>query len=175
MSVSQERFHENFRKVGIDPPAGEHKGWFEDTVPDLLPQRIAFAFVDTDLETSTAHVLPHMYERLVPGGICMFGLYTDDTVLARPHTPTPFLSPGVKRAVEAFLRDKPEKAYVLYANENTNGYFRKTVRPSPCGGLPVPSPPQRSTHVRHTPTASPAGTRGHRPGRPLQARTRHHQ
>jgi O-methyltransferase len=125
MSVSQERFHENSRKVGIDPPAGEHKGWFEDTVPDLLPQRIAFAFVDTDLETSTAHVLPHMYERLVPGGICMFGLYTDDTVLARPHTPTPFLSPGVERAVEAFLRDKPEKACVLYANENTNGYFRK--------------------------------------------------
>ena len=36
-----------------------------------------------------------------------------------------YASPGVKRATDEFFADKPEHVSVLYANEYSNGYFRK--------------------------------------------------
>ena len=55
----------------------------------------------------------------------MFGIYYDEAVFSRPHTPPWYKSPGVKQATDEFFRDKPEKVHVLYANEYSNGYFRK--------------------------------------------------
>ncbi len=106
-------------------PEHVHKGWFEDTVPKHLPEKIAFALVGGDLYTSTKHVLPCVYERMSPGAVCVFGVYYDDNVFSRPHTLSQYKSPGVKRATDEFFQDKSEKVSVLYANEYSLGYFRK--------------------------------------------------
>ena len=65
--------------------------------------------IDGDLESSTRHVLPHVYSRLSPGGICLFGIYYDEAIFSRDETHGHFKSPGVKRATDDFFRDKPEK------------------------------------------------------------------
>lgn len=125
MSASLVKFYDNFRIAGVKPPEHVHQGWFEDTIPKHLPDRIAFALLDGDIYSSTKHVLPHLYARMSPGAVCLFGVYYDHDVLPRPHTIPQYKSPGVKRATDEFFADKPEKVYVLYANEYSNGYFRK--------------------------------------------------
>lgn len=125
MQTQIEAFHENFARAGVRERARLHRGFFEATIPWELPDKIAFAFIDVDLESSTAYLLPHVYERMLPGAIGMFGVYSDESVLPRPHTKRTYKSPGVKRATDAFFADKPEKPSVLYANEYSNGYFRK--------------------------------------------------
>jgi O-methyltransferase len=124
MVAGADRLRRNFQAVGLKLPH-IHEGWFEDTVPACLPDRISFALIDGDLYSSTRHVLPHVYQRMSPGAIGFFGVYYDASVLPREHTPVCFRSPGVKRACDEFFADKPEKVSVLYANEYTNGYFRK--------------------------------------------------
>jgi O-methyltransferase len=126
MTASHQKFHDNFNEAGIKIPEHVIKGWFEDTVPKNLPDRISFALLDGDLYSSTKHILPHVYERLSPGGVCMFGIYYDEAVFSRPYTPPWYKSPGVKQATDEFFSDKPEKVSVLYANDYSNGYFRKT-------------------------------------------------
>ena len=127
MTAKRQLFDDNFMTVGMTPLPAEqvHKGWFEDTVPSKLPDSISFAMIDGDIYTSTKHVLPHVYARMVPGAVCMFGVYYDDAVYPRPHTIPHYKSAGVKRATDEFFADKPEKVSVLYANEYSNGYFRK--------------------------------------------------
>mgnify|MGYP001270347547 CR=1 FL=1 len=125
MSASLFAFHDTFRRAGMPSPPHVHKGWFEDTIPRFLPDRIAFALLDGDLYSSTKHVLPHLYARMAPGAVCMFGVYYDEAVLSRPHTIPQYKSPGVKVATDEFFADKAEKVSVLYAGEYSNGYFRK--------------------------------------------------
>ena len=125
MSASLVSFYDQFRRAGLKPPEHVHKGWFEDTIPSQLPDRISFVLLDGDLYASTKHVLPHIYERMAPGAICMFGVYYDHDVFPRPETIPHYKSPGVKLATDEFFADKPEKVSVLYACEYSNGYFRK--------------------------------------------------
>ena len=125
MSAGREQFNENFRKVGLEPPAHVHEGWFEETIPSKLPDRISFAIIDGDIYSSTKHVLPHVYERMSPGAVAIFGIYYDEKVFRRDQTMPQYRSPGVKRATDEFFADKPEKVSVLYANEYSNGYFWK--------------------------------------------------
>ena len=124
MTARLDQFKKNFSDVGLELPH-IHKGWFEDTIPSCLPDKISFAIVDGDLYTSTKHILPYVYERLTPGAICLFGVYYDENVFSREYTASPFKSPGVKRACDEFFEDKPEKVSVLYAGEYSNGYIRK--------------------------------------------------
>lgn len=127
MATSLFTFYDHFRRVNLPLPADTnvHQGWFEDTIPDDLPDQISFALLDGDLYSSTKHVLPHLYSRMSRGAICMFGVYYDETVLSRPHTILQYRSPGVKMATDEFFSGKAEKVSVLYAGEYTNGYFRK--------------------------------------------------
>ena len=125
MRTTLDKFHHNFRLAGMAQKPIIHPGWFEDTVPSKLPDRISFAMIDCDLYSSTRHVLPHVYERMSPGAICLFGVYYDPQVFERPGIPPTYSSPGVKRATDEFFADKPEKVSVLYANQYSNGYFRK--------------------------------------------------
>jgi len=124
MSAALEEFTRKFEALGLKMPL-IHKGWFQETVPTHLPERISFALIDGDLYESTRHVLPHVYERMSPGAIGMFAIYYDETIFPRKGTSGGYRSPGVKRATDEFFRDKPEKVSVLYANEYSNGYFRK--------------------------------------------------
>lgn len=125
MRAPLDRFEATFVNAGLAARPVIHKGWFEQTIPAELPDRISFAMIDCDLYTSTAHVLPHVYGRLSRGAVVMFGVYYDPEVYSREGIRATYASPGVKRATDEFFADKPEKVSVLYANEYTNGYFRK--------------------------------------------------
>ena len=125
MLAPLERFEATFLHAGLASRPEIHAGWFNDTIPAQLPDRISFAMIDCDLYTSTAYVLPHVYARMSPGAIAMFGVYYDPEIFPRDGIRDTYSSPGVKRATDEFFADKPEKVSVLYANEYSNGYFRK--------------------------------------------------
>jgi hypothetical protein len=55
----------------------------------------------------------------------MVAVYYDENVYPRKGLSGGYRSPGVKRATDEFFKDKPEKVHVLYANEYSNGFFRK--------------------------------------------------
>ncbi len=124
MAAGLDLFTRKFEMLKVKMPH-IHKGWFEETVPAKLPERISFAFVDGDLYESTKHVLPHVYERMSPGAIAMFAVYYDEKIFPRKGVSGGYTSPGVKRATDEFFKDKPEKVSLLYSCENSNGYFRK--------------------------------------------------
>lgn len=124
MAAGLELFTRKFGMLGLKMPH-VHKGWFEETVPRDLPDRISFVLIDGDLYASTRHVLPHVYERMSPGAIGMIAVYYDERIFPRKGIQGGYMSPGVKRATDEFFADKPEKVSVLYANEYSNGYFRK--------------------------------------------------
>jgi O-methyltransferase len=124
MAVPVERLKQKFAQLGLELPH-LHKGWFNETVPAQLPDKISFALIDGDLYSSTMEVLPHVYERMPPGAIGMIAVYVDDAIFPRPGLQGYYKSPGVKRAVDEFFADKPEKVNLLYSCENSNAYFRK--------------------------------------------------
>jgi hypothetical protein len=51
------------------------KGMVEDTIPAVVPDRIAILRLDTDFYSSTKHELEHLYPRLSPGGILIIDDY----------------------------------------------------------------------------------------------------
>lgn len=124
MASGLEVFTRKFGSLGLKMPH-THKGWFEETVPKDLPEKIAFVLIDGDLYESTKHVLPHVYARMDPGAIAMIAVYYDENIFPRKDLAGGYRSPGVKRATDEFFKDKPEKISLIYACENSNGYFRK--------------------------------------------------
>lgn len=62
-------------------------------------EKFAFAYLDVDLYHSTKDCLEFFYPRMVPGGI----LVSDDYGWKN--------TPGVTKAIDEFLVDKPEKLY----------------------------------------------------------------
>lgn len=124
MAAGLDLFISKFQALDLEVPQ-VHKGWFEETIPKGLPDTISFALFDGDLYESTKHLLPHVYDRMPVGAIGMIAVYYDETILPRKDISGGYRSPGVKRATDEFFRDKPEKVKVLYANEYSNGYFRK--------------------------------------------------
>ncbi|MFH1671076.1 MAG: TylF/MycF/NovP-related O-methyltransferase [Patescibacteria group bacterium] len=114
----KEAFKKNFlRSSGQCELPIIHEGWLKDTLPQALPEHVAFAYVDVDLYEPTFYALTHLYSRLSPGSV----VYIDDYRHPR--------FPGVERAVDKFLRDKPEEIVFLppcpgYPDiGKTQGYF----------------------------------------------------
>jgi O-methyltransferase len=124
MAASADQFKENFIRLGLKLPT-IHPGWFEQTLPDSLPVRIAFALLDADLYQSTLHALESVYPRLSPGAVCLLGVYWDPRTKVAMTTDKNYKSPGVKKACDEFLADKPERINVLIAGNYTSGYFQK--------------------------------------------------
>ena len=124
MATSRERVVAHFERAGLPLPE-IHPGWFEDTLPRELPDAIAFALVDGDLYQSTRTALTHVYPRVVPRGVLVFGCYCDPAVYVPRSKHPGYLSPGVRKACDEFFSDKPEAVSVLYAGDYTIGYVRK--------------------------------------------------
>lgn len=120
LAVSEAVFRKNFADRGLSVPI-IHKGWFSDTLTTGLPDRICFAYLDGDLYDSIMVSLEHTYPRLSKGAICLIDDYCDTAV--DPHGWNQL--PGVKKACDAFLADKPEKVCYLYSGSYTHGFFRK--------------------------------------------------
>lgn len=72
-----------------------HAGWFSETIPDELPERICFAFLDGDFYDSIRVCIEGVFPRLVRGGV----VYVHDYGYCK--------LPGVKKAVDAFVRVTP--------------------------------------------------------------------
>jgi O-methyltransferase len=117
---TREALLSNFARYALRPPI-IHEGWFEETLPTQLPDKISFAYLDGDLYESIKVSLEHVYPRLSPGAICVIDDYADLSVWPKAWN----LLPGVKRACDEFLADKAEKVSFLYSAELSHGYFRK--------------------------------------------------
>src|SRR5207248_10401143 len=127
-----------FAQQGLRPPV-VHAGLVADTLPDQLPERVSFAHVDigpgpapAEHERMVRHCLASLYPRLTPGAICLLADYCDPDVYRRPHYHFPRAIPvtrhwnqypQVKRACDAFFRDKPESIWSLYAGAYSHGFF----------------------------------------------------
>lgn len=59
------------------PPERVHYavGPVEETIPEVVPDRIALLRLDTDWYESTRHELEHLYPRVVPGGVVIIDDY----------------------------------------------------------------------------------------------------
>jgi len=119
MAVEQDQVVRNFAEADLAPPI-IHPGWFADTLPNELPERIAFAHLDGDLYDSMLVSLENVYPRLTKGAVCLIDDYADPEVYDGWNE-----LPGVKRASDEYLRDKPEMVSVLYAGDYAHGYFHK--------------------------------------------------
>jgi O-methyltransferase len=120
LKTSIDQLHDNFKKYDLPPPE-IHKGWFNDTLPTGLPEKIAFAHLDGDLYDSILISLKYVYPRLTKGAICLIDDYCDPDI-------NPFgwnELPGVKKACDDFLFDKPESVEIIYSGAYSHGFFRK--------------------------------------------------
>lgn len=119
LAASRETLLANFDRYQLKRPE-VHVGWFDETLPDGLPDTIAFAHLDGDFYESIKVSLEHVYPRLARGAICLVDDYCDPEVLDEYN-----YLPGVKHACDEFLADKPESVSVLYAGAFGHGFFRK--------------------------------------------------
>ena len=106
----------NFKKYGLSLPQ-IHKGWFSDTLPHELPEKICFAYLDGDLYESILISLKYVYPKLSKGAICLIDDYCDPEIYPRGWN----LLPGV----DEFFADKPEKIDYIYSGSYSHGCFRK--------------------------------------------------
>ncbi len=73
-----------------------HRGWFPATTRGLEDKQFSFVHVDADLYQSTLDVLLFFYPRLVKGGVIL------------SHDFTSLSCPGVSKAFNEYVSDKPE-------------------------------------------------------------------
>jgi len=85
-------------------------GWIPNRFDEIQDRSFAFVQVDVDLYEPTRDSIAFFYPRLVDGGIFLCDDYGFDSC------------PGATRAVDEFLRDKPEKAISL---SDGGGFFIK--------------------------------------------------
>jgi O-methyltransferase len=121
------RFEQNFLRHRLPMPQ-IHEGPFHDTLPDELPEHIAFAHIDCgmgDLPDYHAGVMRHclesIYQRMSPGAIGVLMDYHDQDRTIRGWD----CNPGVKLACDRFFRSKPEYMQILYGNQFSHAFFRK--------------------------------------------------
>ena len=112
----------NFSKYNLPLPS-IHKGWFQDTLPTELPEKICFAYLDGDFYESIMISLKYVYPRLSPGAICLVDDYCDPEVNQRGWNKLP----GVKKACDEFLQDKLERIEFIYSGSYSHGFFRKAT------------------------------------------------
>ncbi|HNX60349.1 MAG TPA: TylF/MycF/NovP-related O-methyltransferase [Spirochaetota bacterium] len=108
-AVSIEAFKKTFKDAKIDLPH-INKGFFGDISDDKYPDKICFAFFDGDFYGSIMDSFKKVYDKMVPGGI----------ILVHDYEWMNF--PGVKKACDEFLKDKPEK---VVKGMNGIGIMRK--------------------------------------------------
>ncbi len=131
---------ETFARLGLDCPS-IIEGWFKDTLPQALPDRIAFAHIDGDYYSSVLESLHAIYPRMPKGAITVIDDYRDP--LMHPKIQKMLncncrnrsegrqydireCMPGVKKACDQFFSDKPEDVFILLAGDGSQGYFVKS-------------------------------------------------
>jgi O-methyltransferase len=95
-TVTELQFIKTFEDAGLKVPF-INKGFFGDIPDKLYPDKICFAFFDGDFYTSIMTSFYKVYHKMVQGGIILIHDYAWQNY------------PGVQKACEDFLKDKPEK------------------------------------------------------------------
>lgn len=120
-------FEQNIRDTGAPMPV-IHAGDVLQTVPDGLPERIAFAHIDLGTGSDTElhrklidHALRSIYPRMSPKGIMVFMDYHVPGVTINGFD----ANPGVRAACDAFFADKPERIKLLYGGPCSHAYISK--------------------------------------------------
>lgn len=106
-SVTKEKFIQLFQKHEVPLPV-IREGFFSETVPDLLPEQISFAFIDTDQYESMRLGIRSVLPRMSIGGVIAIHDYKDPRF------------PGIVKACDELLGP-------LFADPDELGFFR--VRP----------------------------------------------
>ena len=120
LKTTEDALRYNFSKYNLPLPE-IYRGWFSDILPNDLPDKISFAYLDGDLYDSILISLKHVYPRLTKGAICLIDDYNDPSI-----NPVGWNKlPGVKKACDEYLSNKPEKVTLLYAGVYPHGFFRK--------------------------------------------------
>lgn len=117
----------NFQKNNLELPI-IHEGFFIDTIPNSLPEKISFAHIDCgegadpqQHKITILHLLNCIYPRMEKHAVCLFMDYHDKEFTIRGANS----NQGVKYACDEFFIDKKEKVFTLYGNHYSHGYFRK--------------------------------------------------
>jgi len=87
------------------PKAIFHKGFIPDTFNNNLREDIAFIHIDFDLYKSIKDTLDFTYNLMVQGSIMVFDDYGCHS------------TPGARKAVDEFFRDKPELPIIMDAGQ----------------------------------------------------------
>ena len=95
-TVSKHDFINTFKLAGLKLPV-INEGWFREIPDEQYPDKICFAFFDGDFYSSITDSFEKVYYKMVPGGIILVHDYAWQNY------------PGVQKACEDFLKDKPEK------------------------------------------------------------------
>lgn len=82
-----------------------HSGWFKNIPDPEYPDKISFAFFDGDFYSSIMDSFDKVYSKMTPGGIIHIDDYDNPRL------------PGVRKACDEFLANKPEKAEYLGHNQ----------------------------------------------------------
>lgn len=120
--TTKEKLNSNFYDYNLDLPK-VHPGWFNETLPQELPTKISFAYLDSDFYDSIQHSLEHIYPRLTKNAIVVVDDYAD--LEKNPNAWNGL--PGVKKACDDFMTNKIEKFSVLVSDSSdlSMAYFRK--------------------------------------------------
>ncbi|KIQ77603.1 hypothetical protein RW25_28450 [Bacillus sp. L_1B0_8] len=118
--TSKDKLLENFKEYNLKTPF-IHAGWFNETLKQI-PDKISFAYLDSDFYDSIHDSLEAIYPRLTKNAIVVVDDYCD---LQNNPNAWPGL-PGVKKACDNFMDDKLEEFSVLVGNGDLSmAYFRK--------------------------------------------------
>jgi len=102
---------------GLKPLPVIHKGFFEETLPESLPDKICFAHLDSDLYEPIKLSLECVWPKLSPGGIIVIDDYS--------HVDFP----GVQLAVDEFHKG------AVSLNMGTGSTEQAFIRKETCGKL----------------------------------------
>lgn len=111
-----ERVRRNIEAVGYPMSQVQMvKGKVEETIPGVIPDRIALLRLDTDWYESTKHELDHLYERLVPGGVMILDDYG--------------FWQGARKAVDEYFATLDKKPELNVVHDQLNSCVRWCIKP----------------------------------------------
>ena len=123
----EEELLNNFKLANLKAPI-LHKGYFNETLPTQLPEKLSFVHIDCGFGGDSSvhrdimvYCLEQIYPKLSKGALCMLMDYHND----EDGNAGISVNPGVKLACDVFLKDKPEYIVSLYSKDHCHGFFRK--------------------------------------------------
>lgn len=112
LKTTEEVLISNFNNNGLKIPIIT-KGWFKDILPNQLPNKICFGFLDGDFYDSIFDSLSLVYPKLSNGGCIVFHDYE------RPDLP------GVKAAIEDYMKNFTSDSFILFKSYDQLGTLIK--------------------------------------------------